>query len=95
MGPGRGALPQGLEIHVESGDRYEQASTYHQLGTVALEQRQWAQAEEHYRKALEIKIEFGAATNGPRPTTSWARWRRSSGSGPRPRSTTAKRWRSG
>ena len=31
---------------------------YHQLGMVAEEQRQWAQAEQHYRKALEIFIEF-------------------------------------
>ena len=34
------------------------ASIYHQLGMVAQEQRQWAQAEEHYRKALEIYVEF-------------------------------------
>jgi len=31
---------------------------HHRLGMVAEEQRQWAQAEQHYRKALEICIEF-------------------------------------
>jgi len=31
---------------------------HHQLGVVAQEQRQWAQAERHYQKALEIFIEF-------------------------------------
>jgi tetratricopeptide (TPR) repeat protein len=31
---------------------------HHQLGIVAQEQRRWAQAEQHYREALEIKFEF-------------------------------------
>ncbi len=34
------------------------ASIYHQLGMVAQAQRQWEQAEQHYRHALEVKIEF-------------------------------------
>jgi tetratricopeptide (TPR) repeat protein len=34
------------------------ASTYHQLGMVAQEQRQWKQAEGYYQQALEIQIEF-------------------------------------
>jgi tetratricopeptide (TPR) repeat protein len=34
------------------------AIPYHNLGIVAQEQRQWAQAEEYYHKALEIYIEF-------------------------------------
>ena len=32
------------------------AHTYHQLGWLAQEQRQWKQAEEYYQKALEIRI---------------------------------------
>ena len=35
-----------------------QGSTYHQLGRVAEEQRQWAQAEQYYKQALEIYIAF-------------------------------------
>ncbi|MGH9936600.1 MAG: CHAT domain-containing protein [Blastocatellia bacterium] len=34
------------------------ASIYHQLGIVAQEQRQWAQAEQYYKEALAIKVEF-------------------------------------
>jgi uncharacterized protein HemY len=34
------------------------ASIYHQLGYVAQEQRKWQQAEQYYKKALEIRIEF-------------------------------------
>ncbi|WP_202807510.1 tetratricopeptide repeat protein [Leptolyngbya sp. PCC 6406] len=34
------------------------ASTYHQLGYVAQEQRQYEQARSHYQQALDIKIEF-------------------------------------
>ena len=44
--------------YIEFNDRYEQAGTYHQLGAVAQEQRQWAQAEQHYQQALAIFIEF-------------------------------------
>ncbi len=31
-----------------------QARTYHQLGAVADEQRQWEQAEQYYKRALQI-----------------------------------------
>jgi tetratricopeptide (TPR) repeat protein len=34
------------------------AGTYHQLGNVAYEQRQWRQAEQYYQQALQIKIEY-------------------------------------
>ncbi len=34
------------------------APIYHQLGMVAQEQRQWEQAEQYYRKTLQIKIDF-------------------------------------
>ena len=39
---------------IEFNDRYSQASTYHQLGRVAQEQRQWEQAEQYYQQALAI-----------------------------------------
>ena len=32
--------------------------TYHQLGIVAQEQRQWEQAEQYYKEALAIYVEF-------------------------------------
>ena len=35
-----------------------QATVYHQLGRVAAEQRQWAQAKVYYQQALAIKIEY-------------------------------------
>ena len=35
-----------------------EAGTYHQLGVVAMQQRQWAQAEQHYQQALALFIEF-------------------------------------
>ncbi len=41
-----------MAIKVEFNDRYSQAGTYHQLGRVAEEQRQWAQARDYYLKAL-------------------------------------------
>lgn len=34
------------------------AGIYHQLGRVAEEQRQWEQAENYYKQALQIKIDF-------------------------------------
>ncbi len=34
------------------------AGMYHQLGMVAEEQRQWAQAEQYYQQALQIFIEY-------------------------------------
>jgi tetratricopeptide (TPR) repeat protein len=50
---------QALEIFIEYGARYEQASTLHQLGRVAQELREWEQARSYYRQALEIFIEYG------------------------------------
>lgn len=41
------------------GDRHPAASTCHQLGRVAQEQRRFAQDEASYRQVLEIKLEFG------------------------------------
>ena len=58
VGAGRAALPEGAGGLHEFNDRYEQATIYHQLGIVAQEQRQWAQAEQDYHKALEIYIDF-------------------------------------
>ena len=43
----------------EFGDRYSSASTYHQLGRVAEELREYDQARDYYQQALEINIEFG------------------------------------
>ena len=34
------------------------ATTYHNLGMVAEEQRQWEQAEQYYQQALQIKMEY-------------------------------------
>ncbi len=54
---GGAVLPAGLADHIEYNDRYKQAGTYHQLGMVAQEQRQWQQAEQYYQQALQIFIE--------------------------------------
>ncbi|MGB7314626.1 MAG: CHAT domain-containing protein, partial [Nodosilinea sp.] len=35
------------------------AGTYHQMGIVAQEQRQFEQAQQYYQQALDLKIEFG------------------------------------
>ncbi len=51
-----------LLSHLEHLDKKEcrrlKAGTYHQLGNVAYEQRQWEQAEQYYQQALQIKIEY-------------------------------------
>ncbi|MGK7875304.1 MAG: tetratricopeptide repeat protein, partial [Xenococcaceae cyanobacterium] len=44
---------------IEYGDRHSQASTYHQLGRVAQELREFEQARRHYQQALSIYIEYG------------------------------------
>ena len=49
---------QALAIWAEFKDRYEQASTLHELGRVAQEQRQWEQARNYFLKALAITAEF-------------------------------------
>jgi hypothetical protein len=41
-----------------TNDRHSAAGTYHQLGRVAEEQRRFAEAEDAYKKALEIYVEF-------------------------------------
>ena len=50
---------QALAIKIEFGDRYSQASTYHQLGIVAQALREYADARQNYQQALAIFIEFG------------------------------------
>ncbi|WP_280433687.1 tetratricopeptide repeat protein, partial [Nocardia brasiliensis] len=50
---------QALELELEFGNRDSAASTYHQLGTVAQDQRRYEQAEDYYQQALELELEFG------------------------------------
>jgi tetratricopeptide (TPR) repeat protein len=57
------ALLQGLDIYEEKQKAFLSAGIYHQLGMAAQEQRRWEQAEDHYQKALEIKIESGNRYN--------------------------------
>ena len=58
------AYRKALSIHQKLLDIDEKqkavlsAGIYHQLGIVAQEQRQWAQAEEHYQQSLQIYIDF-------------------------------------
>ncbi len=59
-----GYYRQALAINIEFNDRYEQASTYHQLGTMAQAQRQWAQAREYYLQALTTYQTFQDTHNG-------------------------------
>ena len=47
-----------LDIKIAFNERYSQAVTYHQLGNVAFEERDWAQAKAYYQTALAIFIEF-------------------------------------
>jgi tetratricopeptide (TPR) repeat protein len=55
----RSYYQQAIEIKIEYGDRYSQASTLHQLGRVAQELREWEQARSYYQQAIEIDIEYG------------------------------------
>ena len=55
--PGGAVVPQVLAIG-EAGDEHA-ASTYHQLGMIAQEQRDFASAEQWYRKALAIEEKQG------------------------------------
>jgi tetratricopeptide (TPR) repeat protein len=50
-------IPQLQAIAAELRGQWE-ATTHHQLGNVAYEQRQWETAVHHYNQALQIKIEF-------------------------------------
>ncbi len=44
--------------HIDEKKRSSmRATSYHNLGMVAFEQRQWEQAEQYYQQALQIKIE--------------------------------------
>jgi tetratricopeptide (TPR) repeat protein len=49
---------QALAIWVEYSDRYNQASTYHNLGMIAEELREWEEAKANYLQALQIWTEF-------------------------------------
>ncbi|WP_155119058.1 tetratricopeptide repeat protein, partial [Microcystis aeruginosa] len=49
---------QALEIFIEYGARYEQASTLHNLGRVAQEVGELSQAKSYYLQALQILAEF-------------------------------------
>ena len=49
-----------MSIYIEYGDRFSQAKTYYQLGTVAQELREWDEARNYYQQALSIYIEYGA-----------------------------------
>ena len=48
-----------MSICEDYGDRFSQALTYHHLGVLAQELRQWDQAQTYYQKALSIYIEYG------------------------------------
>jgi tetratricopeptide (TPR) repeat protein len=52
------SIHNGLNIFDERQKTILIASIYHSLGMVAEAQRQWAQAEQYYQKALAIKIDF-------------------------------------
>ena len=43
-----------LEIKIKHNDFGSQASTYHQLGIIAEQQKQWLIAEGHFQKTVEI-----------------------------------------
>jgi len=49
-------VPQVEQLKQEGAKRL-QANTYHQLGVVAREQSQWAQAERYYEQALQLSSE--------------------------------------
>uniref|UniRef100_UPI0039C6E30F tetratricopeptide repeat protein n=1 Tax=Scytonema sp. PCC 10023 TaxID=1680591 RepID=UPI0039C6E30F len=49
---------QALQISIEFNDRYSCARTYHHLGYVAQELREFEEARRNYQQALQISIEF-------------------------------------
>ncbi|MCE2699317.1 MAG: CHAT domain-containing protein, partial [Anabaena sp. 49633_E8] len=53
------AISQKISGISEKENQLGMASTYHQLGRVAQEMREYAQARDFYQLALSIKIEFG------------------------------------
>jgi hypothetical protein len=60
-------------------DRYEQASTYHQLGRVAEAQHQWDQARDFFLQSLGIWVDYEDTYNTGIALRSLARLRQSSG----------------
>ncbi len=52
-----------MQLKIEYNDRYAQAGTYHNLGVVAQEQRQWQQACSYFLQALETFVEYKDAYN--------------------------------
>jgi uncharacterized protein HemY len=55
---------QALQLKIEYNDRYEQASTTHQLGRVAQEQRQWQQARDYFLASLKIYVDYDDTYSG-------------------------------
>ena len=55
---------QALEIYIEFGDRYSQASTLNQLGLVAQYTENFKEALNYFLQALEIFIQFEDNHNG-------------------------------
>ncbi|MFB8787814.1 MAG: tetratricopeptide repeat protein [Potamolinea sp.] len=54
----RSNYQQALEIYIEFGDRYSQASTYYHLGRVAEELGELEEAKANYLQDLQITVEF-------------------------------------
>jgi tetratricopeptide (TPR) repeat protein len=50
---------QALEIKIEYGDRYTQASTYNQLASLAVELENIPEARTYLQQAMTIFVEFG------------------------------------
>ena len=68
-----------MQIKIDFNDRHSQARTYHNLGRVAEEQRQWAQAREYFLQALEVYVSYQDTYNGSIVLSSLARLWQSSG----------------
>ncbi|MEA5516346.1 tetratricopeptide repeat protein, partial [Nodularia sp. UHCC 0506] len=49
---------QALNIKIEYGDRYEQASTYGQLGLLAAAEENYPEARANLQTALDIYVEY-------------------------------------
>ncbi|WP_416244999.1 tetratricopeptide repeat protein [Crocosphaera sp. XPORK-15E] len=47
-----------MSIKIEYSDRYSQASTYHHLGILAKQLREWEEARNYYQQALSIYIGY-------------------------------------
>ncbi len=68
-----------MQLFIEYNDRHAQANTYHQLGRVAEEQRQWQQACSYFHQALETFVEFEDDYSGEVVLSSLARLWKASG----------------